>query len=113
MSFEDGMQAGRRIWNLDRAILAVQGRRRDREVFAGYVYDVPSTRPHIMPVYDGHSWSFSGNVGRVLSRQGVEEWKTSFFEMEGWDTGSGWPARETLEELGMDGVADALETRGG
>ena len=112
MSFEDGMQAGRRIWNLDRAILALQGRRRDREVFAGYVYDVPSTRPHIMPVYDGAGWSFSGNVGRVLSRQGVEDWKTSFFEMEGWDTGSGWPTRKTLEELGMDDVADTLEDRG-
>ena len=109
VSFTEGIETGRRIWNLDRAILSLQGRHRDKEVFAGYVYGVPTPRPHLMPVYEDGKWSFSDNLGRTLDRDRFEEWKTVFFEMEGWDTNSGWPTRGTLEGLGLGKVAEVLE----
>ncbi|MCX5999317.1 MAG: aldehyde:ferredoxin oxidoreductase, partial [Chloroflexi bacterium] len=112
ISFTDGMEIGRRIWNLDRAILALQGRHRDMEVLSGYVHSVPISRPHFMPVFEDGKWSFSSNVGRTLDRARFEEWKTMFFELEGWDTSSGWPTRSTLEKLELGRVADELERAG-
>ena len=39
-SFLDGINLGRKIWNLDHAIWTLQGRHRDMVHFAGQVYDV-------------------------------------------------------------------------
>ncbi len=112
LSFEDGMEAGRKIWNLDRAIWILQGRHRDMEVFAEYVYTVPVGRPAWYPVYENGTWAFKDNLGRTLDRNRFEEWKTLYFEMEGWDGRSGWPTRNTLEDLGLKKVADELQAGG-
>jgi aldehyde:ferredoxin oxidoreductase len=112
MSFVDGMEVGRRIWNLDRAIWALQGRHRDMEVLSGYVYSVPTSRSHLLPVYENGEWKFSNCIGRTLDKARFEEWKTKYFELEGWDTSSGWPTRSTLEELGLRKVADELQRKG-
>ena len=109
MSFIDGMEIGRRICNLDRAIWVLQGRHRDMEVFSGYVYSQPVTRPHVLPVYEDGEWKYSDNVGRTLDRTKFEEWKTKYFELEGWDVDSGWPTRSTLEDLDLGEVAGELE----
>ena len=112
LSFVDGMEIGRKVWNLDRAIWALQGKHRDMEVFSGYVYTVGVSRPHPLPVYENGEWKFSDNVGRTLDRARFEEWKTKYFELEGWDTSSGWPTRSTLEELGLGKVTDELQRKG-
>jgi len=111
-SFVDGMRIGRRIWNLDRAIWTLQGRHRDMEVFAGYVYSVPSNRPNHLPVYENGEWRFSDNVGRTIDRARFEEWKTKYFELEGWDSSTGWATRSTLEGLSLGKVADELQRKG-
>jgi aldehyde:ferredoxin oxidoreductase len=112
MSFVDGMEIGRRIWNLDRAIWALQGRHRDMEVLSGYVYSVPTKRSHLLPVYEKGEWNFSDCIGRTLDWSRFEEWKTKYFELEGWDVDSGWPTRNTLEGLELGEVADELEKSG-
>ena len=112
ISFVDGMEIGRRIWNLDRSILALQGRHRDAEVFTGYVFQKPVSWPHILPIYENGQWQFSDNVGRTFDKGRFEEWKTLFFELEGWDTGSGWPTGRTLQGLGLGSVADELQRKG-
>lgn len=112
-SFEEGMEVGRRIWNLDRAIWVLQGRTRDIEVFADYVYDVPAAPgPFVVPVFENGAWSYKSVVGRKLDRAKVEDWKTKFYSVEGWDTKTGAPTRTTLEKLGLKNVADALEETG-
>jgi len=111
-SFVDGMKIGRGIWNLDRAIWTLQGRHRDMEVFAGYVYSVPSSRPNHLPVYENGEWRFSDNVGRTIDRARFEEWKTKYFELEGWDSSTGWATRSTLEGLSLGKVADELQRKG-
>jgi aldehyde:ferredoxin oxidoreductase len=119
MTFEDGMELGRRIWNLDRSIWVLQGRDRDVEVFAEYNYltgAAPGTTtyesPYTMPVFENGAWSYKSVAGRVLDRARFEEWKTKFYALEGWDTTTGWPTRATLAELDLDYVADALEAAG-
>ncbi|MHB8739569.1 MAG: aldehyde ferredoxin oxidoreductase C-terminal domain-containing protein, partial [Coriobacteriia bacterium] len=119
LTFEEGIEIGRRIWNLDRAIWILQGRHRDQEVFSGYMYEtgaVPGVSafelPYVLPVYEDGKWSYKNVAGRMLDRERVEQWKTKFFELEGWDPSTGWPLRETLEELDLGHVADALEAAG-
>jgi aldehyde:ferredoxin oxidoreductase len=119
MTFEEGMEIGRRIWNLDRAIWILQGRHRDVEKFAEYIYTTgaqPGTTtyeaPYTMPVFENNEWSYKSVAGRILDRDKCEEWKTRFFELEGWDPASGWPTRATLEELDLANVAEELEKAG-
>jgi aldehyde:ferredoxin oxidoreductase len=112
ISLVDGIETGRKIWNLDRAIWVLQGRHRDMEVLTGYVYNVPTKSPYYLPVYENGAWSYSPCVGRVLNRTKFEEWKTKFYEFEGWNSASGWPKRATLESLGLKKVADTLQSKG-
>jgi len=116
-TFEEGIEIGRKIWNLDRAIWVLQGRTRDMEVFAGYNYDTGAMPgqgtlyelPYSMPVFENGGWSYKSVAGRKLDRAKVEDWKTKFYTLEGWDTKTGWPTRATLEKLNLKNVADALE----
>ena len=55
-TFADGMELGRKIWNLDKAIWVLQGRHRDQEVFPDYIHNKPS-EAHVMPVYENGKWS--------------------------------------------------------
>lgn len=112
LTFEEGLEIGRKIWNLDRAIWILQGRHRDQEVFANYVYDVPTSTPYYLPVYENGKWKYSENIGRTLDRDKFEDWKTRYYKHEGWDPETGWPTRKTLEELELGFVADELEKAG-
>ncbi|HEY5483592.1 MAG TPA: hypothetical protein VIK31_07235, partial [Propionibacteriaceae bacterium] len=93
-----------------------QGRDRTMEVFTDYNYDTAAVpgfttyeAPYVMPVNENGVWSYKSVAGRKLDRQKVEDWKTLFFKLEGWDVKTGWPTRATLSELGLDFVADELE----
>ena len=121
-TFEEGMEIGRKIWNLDRAVWVLQGRHRDMEVFSDYMYDVGSVgtpnrgyaaiafeMPYTMPVFEDGEWKYKNLAGRKLDRAKFEEWKTKYYTLEGWDTSTGWPTRKTLEELDLGNVADELE----
>lgn len=112
MTFVEGLEMGRKIWNLDRAIWNLQGRHREMEVFSGYVHTTPVSKPHSLPVYENGQWQYSDCMGRVLDRARFEEWKTKYYQFEGWDPISGWQTRATLEEIGLKSVADELERKG-
>jgi aldehyde:ferredoxin oxidoreductase len=112
VSFADGVGVGRKIWNIDRAVWALQGRHRDMEVLTGYVYNVPTKTPYYLPVYANGKWSYGTCTNRVLDKAKFEEWKTKFFEFEGWNAVNGWPKRSTLEGMGLKKVADTLESKG-
>jgi aldehyde:ferredoxin oxidoreductase len=82
------------------------------EEHAGYVYSVPTQRPYYMPVYENGRWSYAPNTGRVLNKQKFEEWKTRYYEFEGWNGTNGWPKSTVLESLGLKKVADTLKAKG-
>jgi len=110
ITFAEGMEIGRKIWNLDKSIWVLQGRHRDQEVFPGYVYNKPS-EAHVMPVYENGKWSYGTNAGRKLDKVKFEEWKTRFYDFEGWNTTNGWPKRSALESVGLKKVADTLQSK--
>jgi aldehyde:ferredoxin oxidoreductase len=123
ITFEDGLKIGKRIWNLDNAIWALQGRHRDMVRFSEYIYTAPfagktsvtgagsMTSFYLTGKEDGN-WEYIPLEGRHLDEAKFENWKTRYYEFEGWDQATGWPKGETLESLGLENVARALETVG-
>ncbi|MFC1876593.1 aldehyde ferredoxin oxidoreductase N-terminal domain-containing protein [Thermodesulfobacteriota bacterium] len=111
-TFADGMELGRKIWNLDHAIWTLQGRHRDIVHFAEYVYTVPYsgwfTPMYQMPGLENGEWKYIELTGRIMDRDKFEEFKTLFYTLEGWNTETGYPNKVTLEGLGLRYVATAL-----
>ncbi len=112
LTWEEGLEIGHKIWTLDKAIWTLQGRHRDLEVFADYVYDVPTEAPDGLPMFIDGKWEYNAGLGRTLDRDKFEDFKTRFYANEGWDTATGWPTRATLEALDLGYVADELESNG-
>jgi aldehyde:ferredoxin oxidoreductase len=113
LSFEDGMNLGRKIWNLDHAIWTLQGRHRDMVHFTDNVYEGRPFFPNEhMPGKEDGTWGFYAYSERRLDRDKFDEFKTRFYELQGWDTATGYPTRATLETLGLGYVADELERNG-
>jgi aldehyde:ferredoxin oxidoreductase len=110
ISFLKGIQLGKKIWNLDHAIWTLQGRHRDMVQFADYIYSIPNERKDkSWTMYKDGEWTASGVEPRVVDRQKFEEFKTTFYELQGWDPATGYPRRSTLDSLGLGYVADELE----
>jgi aldehyde:ferredoxin oxidoreductase len=113
-SFRDGIDLGRKIWNLDHAIWTLQGRHRDMVHFVDNVYEkiplFPADVPQAyMPGKENGKWDYYGYSRRTLDRDKFDEFKTRFYRLQGWDPSSGYPKRSTLESLGLGYVADELE----
>jgi aldehyde:ferredoxin oxidoreductase len=117
-SFEDGIELGRRIWNLDHAIWTLQGRHRDMVHFSNNVYEkknplFPADVPNAyMPGKENGKWDYYGYSYRTLDRDKFDEFKTRFYRLQGWDTATGYPTRAALEPLDLGYVADELEKNG-
>jgi aldehyde:ferredoxin oxidoreductase len=113
ITFAHGMEIGRKIFALDRALWTLQGRHRDIEVFPEYIYEQPS-RGELLPMYDDKTeqWNYATGEGRKLDRARFEEWKTKFYNLEGFNPANGWPTRKTLEEIGLRKVADLMQNKG-
>jgi aldehyde:ferredoxin oxidoreductase len=114
LTFADGMEIGRKAWNLKRAILVLQGRNRDMERFSGFMYKPGASHVNVtggVPIYDGSKWSWTPGSDMYLNEEGVEQWKTLYYKLEGWDSKTGFPNRKVLEDLGLKNVADALQSK--
>lgn len=113
-TFQDGLEMGRRAWNLKRAIFALQGRHKKMENFTGYYYKPGASYCGFdteKPVYDGKNWDWKNCRELYFTKDGVEHWKTQLYDVEGWNKDSGYPTRKTLEDLGMKHVADYLKSK--
>jgi len=92
-------QAGERIWALRRAIMVLrEDRTREDDTLS-------------------HVWfeQLAGGSQTLAQPLDEAEWealKDRYYELRGWDVGTGWPARARLEELGMKVVADRLQNAG-
>jgi aldehyde:ferredoxin oxidoreductase len=86
------LEAGERIWNLQRAFNAREGFSR-----------VDDRLPHRLtsePVPDGPTKGSVVHLERMLDE---------YYEARGWDKEMGWPTREKLEALGLEYAAKDLE----
>jgi aldehyde:ferredoxin oxidoreductase len=115
-TFLDGIELGKKIWNLDHATWTLQGRHRDIVHFADYIYRVPyagfSFMPSSMPSRKNGKWEYTDMYGRCIDREKFEEFKTRFYQLEGWDPDTGYPRRSTLTSLNLEYVGDELEKNG-
>ena len=50
--------------------------------------------------------------GEMVEEKGLEQMKSEYYALKGWDVATGIPTRETLEKRGLSDVADDLERRG-
>jgi len=119
VSFGEGVELGRKIWNLDQAIWTLQGRHRDMVRFAEYMYTVPYPglegipfMPYTLPGRENGEWKYINTNHRCVDRERFEAFKTLFYRLEGWDPDTGYPTRVTLEGLGLEEAADRLEASG-
>ena len=116
LTFAEGMEIGRRVWNLDRAFWILQGRHRDVEKLPGFMFKPGAAdASKTLPIYENGEWTIRSTTelaDMYLDEDGVENWKTEYYKVEGWDPSSGWPTRSTLEGLNLGNVADDLESAG-
>jgi len=95
-SEEELDRSGERIFNLLRAI-DVRNYGRDRDI------DFYTAETLTHPAYTD---------GVVLDLDRFAPMLDKYYELRGWNPGNGWPTRGKLEELGLQEVADQLETLG-
>jgi aldehyde:ferredoxin oxidoreductase len=116
LSFLEGINLGRKIWNLDHAVWTLQGRHRDMVHFVDNLYEeqplfpVDDGIPNVhMPGKKNGKWGLYGYSRRTLDKAKFDEFKTRFYSLQGWDESTGYPKRSTLESLELGYVADELE----
>ncbi|WP_456431588.1 aldehyde ferredoxin oxidoreductase N-terminal domain-containing protein [Nitratifractor sp.] len=117
IDFVEGLRRGQRIYLLQNAIWALQGRHRDMVHFADYIYEKPAEHsdfPFFMwPTKDETgTWRYTDLLHRKLDREKFEDFKTRFYAAEGLDPSTGWPTRATLEAQRLGHVADELAKHG-
>ena len=115
-TFLDGINLGRKIWNLDHAIWTLQGRHRDMVHFADIVYEKKPGydlgEKAYLPGIENGKWGYCYYTKRTLDRSKFDEFKTRFYQLHEWDTKSGYPTRKALDPVGLDYVADELSRHG-
>lgn len=109
MSMEDSLEMGRKIFTLDKAIWVLQGRERDMEMLADYVFEVPTSAPYPLPVFEDGEWKYDMTIGRTLDRDKFETVKDRFYALEGWEVATGYPSAKTLKDFDMGDVSKELE----
>jgi aldehyde:ferredoxin oxidoreductase len=114
-SFADTMRIGQKIWTLERAVRVMHGRSRQTEDFFPYMYMPGASGMAIyggVPIYENGEWRSDNAPDMYLDRKGVNDFKTHFYALEGWDKEHGWPTRKTLEELGLGRMVKTLQKSG-
>jgi len=117
-SFLDGIQLGRKIWNLDHAIWTLQGRHRDLVHFADYVYTRKAQEGRFLetalylPGRVNKAWNYVNTTDEYIDKSRFEGFKSLFYRLQGWEESTGYPTKSTLTSLGLASVADELEQCG-
>jgi aldehyde:ferredoxin oxidoreductase len=112
-------RAGERIFNLYRAILLREGRRGRDDDYLPESQFVERDEP----VYDvfgmfnpdlylpGKGDEVLSRKGKALGRDGFEDMKNEYYQLRGWDSGTGLLTREKLSELALDDVIEPLKEK--
>jgi aldehyde:ferredoxin oxidoreductase len=98
-TWQEMLAVSERIWNVTRAISI-----REIEGF-GRKWDYPPPRFYEEPIPSGP------NQGYYISREKLDSLLDWYYQARGWNA-NGIPTRETLKRLGLEDVAQALETKG-
>ena len=114
-SFADTMRIGQKIWTLERAIRVMHGRSRQTEDFFPYMYKPGASGMAVyggVPIYENGKWRNDPAPDMYLDRKGVDDFKTHYYALEGWDKENGWPTKKTLEDLGLKQLVAPMAAKG-
>jgi aldehyde:ferredoxin oxidoreductase len=106
---------GERVFNLQRAILAREGRKgREFDSLEEFNFSVPlkgdiGNPQCIVPGRDGATHS---RKAMVVDREEFEKMKDEYYEIRGWDVRTGLQKKAKLVELDLSDVAERLEGEG-
>jgi aldehyde:ferredoxin oxidoreductase len=106
---------GERIFNLQRAILAREGRRgREHDVIDEYNFTTPLKGDFGNPecLVPGKDGAVLARKGMVVDRGEFEAMMDEFYRIRGWDVASGLQTRTGLDELDLSDIAGVLESQG-
>ena len=98
------IRAGQRILNLERVIAAREGRSREQDTLADYLFT--KTQKGKVTGPGGKVIS----VERKLDREKFEGLKDEYYRLNGWDPATGRPRKDTLESLGLKEAAALMPT---
>ncbi len=99
---------GERIWNLARAIMVREGRRRAADVLENAFYRSKggSSKKESSGMRQSGGLFFDEKT--AVPRETFEQAKTEYYRLRGWDPETGIPKKSTLMRLGLTEIADAL-----
>lgn len=103
---QEGMKMGERFWNLERAIMAREGRTRKDDTLVKYLFEKEASATVTGP--EGKTIK----VNRKLDHDKFEKLKDAYYVARGWDVATGIPTRKKLEQLDLKDVADQLDKGG-
>jgi len=103
---------GQRIFNLQRAVLAREGRTgRASDTIEEFNFTIPLKAEFGNPdcIVPGRNGEVFSRKGMVLDRQKFEKMKDEYYAIRGWDVSTGLQTKTKLEELGLDDIAETLQ----
>jgi aldehyde:ferredoxin oxidoreductase len=113
---EDGLyRIGERVFNLQRAVLAREGRRgREDDALEEFNFTAPLKSDFNNPdcLAPGKDGEVISRKGMVVDRQEFEKMKDEYYEIRGWDVATGRQKKDQLERLDLGHVAQDLDSRG-
>ncbi len=120
LTLDEYLLAGERSVNLQRAIMAREGRfGRDRDTIGDFNFSEPvETEEGMFGLFNpdlempGAGDEIISRKGAVLEREAFERMKDDYYALRGWDPAGGLQTREGLERLGLGFVCDELKKAG-
>ncbi len=97
------LQIGERIFNLERAIMIREGRSRVQDTIPEYNFTEENY--HLVTDQDGHIIISK----RSLNREQFEGLKNKYYQFRGWNTSTGKPIIEKINELNINEVSEYLK----
>jgi aldehyde:ferredoxin oxidoreductase len=106
-SEEELNRVGERIWNLLRATMVREGRRRDEDTLHESYFRKTEVKRGGVRDNQAHT-NVASDQTEPVPQELFEETKESYYRIRGWDVKTGSPTRETLINLGLKDIAEHL-----
>ncbi|GAG39798.1 unnamed protein product, partial [marine sediment metagenome] len=106
---------GERIFNLQRAVLLRQGwDGRNSDTLLDHLHDEPLEGVFFNPdcIVPDSNGEIVSRKGNRVERGDFEKLKDEYYQLRGWDVGSGLPTEKKLTELGLEDIAAGLKAGG-